>query len=288
MKENKLRKEESAAIIKKLAFVPFFQERLIMRSERVVDTSYLQSTKTIGQRKEGKQTEERGQNVDTLENENSRGSSSERDERDDGDHFAPIQLQPPPPAGLEMSQIGAALKTSFRSLDRHNPSVRKLKRQNKPSWRQRLQDARPTSKTMDNECTDRDISSPSSESGEYSEWSGFSSDDSVVVDPKDEPLESFNGVGLLNGLDRTSGTEVTNHESDTEGERTQQRAKYFKLWAREQSGFGGSQSNISSLPPLPPMLREVATADFSGLNHPPVSTSNDVKSQRVYLSTGCD
>lgn len=250
-----------------------------MCSERVIDTSSLQSTKTIGQKKEAKQTEGRIQSVDTLKNDS---SISEGNKRDDGDQFALTQPQPPLSVDLEAPQIGTALKISSLSLDEHKPLVkRKWRCQNKPSWRQRLHDTYPKSKIMDNEYSDRHLSSSSSENDEYSEWSGFSSDDSAIVDPKDALFESKKDVNLPKGLDRSSVTAVAKQESGTKEESSQQRAKYFKLWAREQSGFGGSQSNISSLPRFPIVQREVVTADFSGHDCPQTSASNDVKSKRV-------
>jgi hypothetical protein len=260
-----------------------------MCSERVIDTSSLQSTKTIGQRKEAKQTEERRRNAGASEDENLKNSGSKGDERDDDDQFATVQVQTPLPVDLGLSRVGAALKLpSSRSLDEHNPLVRKKRnRQNEPSWRQRLQDIHPTSKIMDNEYPYMEISSPSSENGEYSDWSGISSDDgSAVVDSKDELFESKN-VNSHKQLDEAPGTQVAKRKSGAEGERTQQRAKYFKLWAREQSGFNSSKSNISGLPELPLMQREVVAVDPNSQSRPPVPASNDVISQRVHLPMDC-
>lgn len=162
----------------------------------------------------------------------------------------------------EMPVIGAALK-SGASKDFTERVTRPKKRQSKISWRQRLQDARkrPHEDNSDLSGSDSSLSSDS----EFSSWSGFSSDEDEAVE------EAHNGD--ING--HTEGSQDEDDPSDSEDEREQdadkrqridviQRAKGFKEWAREQTGLGGSVSNITSLPVLPPGQRETLVSSAKG------------------------
>jgi hypothetical protein len=71
---------------------------------------------------------------------------------------------------------------------------------------------------------------------------------------------------------------------DYGGENAQQRAKHFKLWAREQSGLGSSISNISSLPALPPTEMQEKLPHLKNQHESPTLPPMDNKPPRVPLS----
>src|ERR1700737_390358 len=98
----------------------------------------------------------------------------------------------------------------------------------------------------------------SSDDSEYSEWNGFS--------PQDSP---DNTITIQKPNDEGSS------ESNEGGESLQRGAKDFKAWAREQSGLGDSISNISSLPQILPEQRQAMITSAKKIEHPSIST--DIK-----------
>ena len=111
--------------------------------------------------------------------------------------------------------------------------------------------------------------SSESESGsesenELSEWNGFSDTDEPEADALggDHTEDSVFVAAALptpnketNIILERSAIEVSSEDEDDTVD-TQTRARDFKEWAREQSGFGSSVSNISSLPQFPPDLKK--------------------------------
>jgi hypothetical protein len=116
------------------------------------------------------------------------------------------------------------------------------------------------------EGSDFDTSSESDTEGQYSEWTGFSDKDEAEgvqgnahVEPQAQSPEiSLVAPHILDEeIDNDPRSSDIENSSDDEGDGDgQTRAKEFKKWAREQSGFGGSISNISSLPQLSPGLKK--------------------------------
>jgi len=148
------------------------------------------------------------------------------------------------------SKVGVALKSGRSNL---SAARKRQKPPNKLSWRERLEVKR--NDADEEEASESDSDTSLSDDKDYSEWSGFGSEDdnanSVAQegtihqgssDSDDEiPPQNADEVELDNFSATVLDGDDTVHE----------RASQFKSWAREQSGFGISQSNISSLPSLP-------------------------------------
>lgn len=163
---------------------------------------------------------------------------------------------------------GSALKPGAAQAAGRTSHSAKRQRSTKVSWRERLGDKRVT---LGAEITEESESDMSSESGsesenesEESEWNGFSdgneSDAEVQAQASGVSATSMPGSHEQTdeGIEEEEsvlGTSDTDDSfADGEAGDTQTRAKEFKEWAREQSGLGGTVSNISSLPQLPPEL----------------------------------
>jgi hypothetical protein len=125
------------------------------------------------------------------------------------------------------------------------------------TWRERMQEARGMP-NMDSNMSDdhSEYSESDSESEEYSEWSGLSDtepgEEQLAKSVEKEPPESDHGDDEEN--EQNASSEVDDVQ-DADGN-IQERAKQFTDWARQQSGFGGSAPNLSSLPQIPKKLRK--------------------------------
>ena len=151
---------------------------------------------------------------------------------------------------INPSTIGAALKSGISSLQ---PSRKKQKSQNKPSWRERLEYSRKDSSDSDTSVSDSNTST--SNDDDYSDWSGLGGENeqaNSVVHEETAHRDSSEGDDEIppQDTDEVEAANLSQTDSDG-GEDVHQRASQFKSWAREQSGFGSSLSNISSLPALP-------------------------------------
>jgi hypothetical protein len=127
------------------------------------------------------------------------------------------------------------------------------------TWRERMQDARGRPDMESNMSDDiSEYSESGSESEEYSEWSGLSDaePDNNAVDGKGEeqPAKSVEKEppGSDGDDEEESEENVSSEVNDGQDTDTniQERAKQFTDWARQQSGFGASAPNLSSLPQI--------------------------------------
>jgi len=191
--------------------------------------------------------------------ETSRDSSDTEDERsiisaEDESHDS-VRIESKDDAILESSAhntnltaFGTALKSGFSN---HGPTRTKQKPQNKLSWRERLEYNRKDKGDSDANISDSDAST--SNEDDYSDWSGFASESDhaelVIHKESVDPQSSESDDGIPPPA--TQQLRVADSLDDS-GENLHQRASQFKLWAREQSGFGNTLSNISSLPVHPP------------------------------------
>jgi hypothetical protein len=246
-----------------------------LTSQRVVDTSSLQSTKTLGRFKQAKKAGP------------PRQSDCTEDEADDvlnGNVDTEIISAPDiasdtisaSPFESETPAIGCALK--LPDAERDSKIKQTIKRRRlPPTWRERLEEAQI--KARDSQLSERDDESASNNS-DYSEWSGFSSDDS---DHGETPQNTNNHSAAMAEAPISKYPLVDDDSSDSEMD-LHHRTTSFKDWAREQSGLGPSISNISSLPPIPSRnvdlvapARDIPLQDVKILYEPP-------KSQPVFLS----
>src|SRR5579862_4572464 len=223
----------------------------LMTSERVIDTSALQSTKNLGRVKQRPLDENRllDKISDTLEAEAEEVTSNYS--QDDNHDESSATLQPMSTASpiAPIALLGTALKKAD-TVATVEVNPRKRKRQEKMSWRERLELSRK--KPAEDQSSQSEMSESSSEEEEedFSDWNGLSGDDE---DDGGEDLPEQNGEYPLDSA-QTNGSSISDVSSDSEDEQLRQRAGEFKNWAREQSGLGPSVSNISSLPPIPPRL----------------------------------
>jgi hypothetical protein len=151
---------------------------------------------------------------------------------------------------INPSTIGAALKSGISSLQ---ASRKKQKSQNKLSWRERLGYSRKDASNSDAGVSDSHTSA--SDDDDYSDWSGLGGENehanSVVHEDTAHRDSSEDDDEIPpQDTDQVEAANISQTDGDG-GEDVHQRASQFKSWAREQSGFGSSLSNISSLPALP-------------------------------------
>ena len=226
--------------------------------ERKIDTSSLQSTKRIGQLgrtvtrqpriKQTSNVVEHG--VEPPDNSESEAEKDFLENRNgDSDHsnsFEPRKETAP-------TMVGAALKSNGFAVVKRKPK----KAATGQTWRERIQG---TYAFIEDESSFSDESESSSESQGYSEWGGLS----------DDGRQENEGQGEVGGhiLSDSPNEETTSgDDDDDEGEEAEnkapesksnvhERAKQFTDWAREQSGFGGTAPNLSTLPQIPNELRK--------------------------------
>lgn len=183
---------------------------------------------------------------------------------------------------FDSSFVGAALKPGVSQAITPVAALRKLKRRLEPSWRQRLQEARKKPVDEASDASDSGMTSLSEEDGEFSDWSGFSEGD-VDLEVHDQHLTPEPENVISPSSDPSEAEKLESEEERNDGEEdVVQRAKDFKVWAREQSGFGGSRSNIDSLPPLLSRKREAVTNASTIQDEPPNVSSSATKHQRVF------
>ena len=147
--------------------------------------------------------------------------------------------------------VGGALKSNGFTVVK-----RKTKKAvNGQTWRERIQGAYAF---PEDEPNVSDEGKSSSESQENSEWGGLSDDGR-------EEMEGDAGGQIRPDLphEETSSSD-DDEDEDEEAENNgpdsktniHERAKQFTDWAREQSGFGGTAPNLSTLPQIPKELRK--------------------------------
>jgi hypothetical protein len=137
----------------------------------------------------------------------------------------------------------------------------------------------------DSDANSSDSAAPTSNDDDYSDWSGFASEsdhaDSInhgeSVDPQSSEIQDGIPPPATQQVQLVDQAQTL----DKGSENLHQRASQFKLWAREQSGFGNTQSNISSLPIIPPGKREVKPAASKIVNDPTETPSNGLRPARV-------
>jgi hypothetical protein len=166
---------------------------------------------------------------------------------------------------VTVPSVGTALKKDTIQRIVRASHAAKRKSRSRPSWRDRLANQRSSYGNEVSEGSSFDTSSDSDIESEYSEWNGISDGDEAEDVPGDVHTDNraqspgvSSAVPLVADEKTDTDPESSNTENSSEGEddgNAQTRAKEFKEWAREQSGFGGSISNISSLPQLPPGLK---------------------------------
>ena len=251
-----------------------------MRRERQVDTSTLRSTKLLGQRQRTK-LERRTQRPRSSDNEDELSANSAAED----DRYDTIQKDSNEIAKLESTAnhtpVGAALKSGAGN---HGPARAKQKEQNKVTWRERLEYNRIYIDKSESNLSDSDTST--STDGEYSDWSGFTSEGPGAI-----------SAGYGNSVDPDASASGEEHapfttqqneaadqiESLDDGEESlHQRASQFKLWARQQSGLDISESNISSLPLLPSIESKAKiTTSAKSRSDGIETTSNGLEPRRV-------
>ena len=124
------------------------------------------------------------------------------------------------------------------------------------TWRERIQGAYAF---PEDGSSFSDESESSSESREYSEWGGLSDDGREENEGEGEAgghmvSDSVNEETSSSDDDEYEGEEPENKGPDSRSN-IHERAKQFTDWAREQSGFGGTTPNLSTLPQIPNELR---------------------------------
>lgn len=164
------------------------------------------------------------------------------------------------------SSVGTALKKGISQTLARTSHAAKRKRTSRPSWRERLANQQDSNDNGVSEGSDFDTSSEIDSEGQYSDWTGFSDGDEAEdlhdnahTNPQAQSSEiSLVAPHILHEeIDNDPGSsDIENSSEDEDDGDVQTRAKEFKKWAREQSGFGGSISNISSLPQLPTGLKK--------------------------------
>lgn len=263
-------------------------------SERTIDTSSLRSTKTLGQSGKSKPQESRKERHWQAEDSEDDSRKSTNDEysndgvnADDG------------PAGRKEGNhvnssavVGAALRAVSGRASADHISIRKKRNtQVKPSWRERLEEARKKPNDGDPDLSEGSMSS--SEDSEFSDWGGLS--DVEATNPEPERTNSHlplleaeieDNPSSIKGYSRSS---ESMHNSLYDGnENANQRAKNFKVWAREQSGLGDLPSNISTLLALPSKAPEAVVSPLKKQSPPIVATKDVTRSRVLQLETIAD
>lgn len=239
----------------------------------MVDTSLFQSTKTLGHAKQ-KRADVHALPAKDLGEQKSGSEDTDSSDDETLEPDMPEDSKDSLPTTSSISKhppviLGSALKRSDVESS-EKPNVKRRKRNDKPSWRERLEQSRKP--------RNDDISSQSDDD-EFSDWSGISSSESVDgghdEDGKGKPSD-----GEEEELDEVSESEDEELSFDTDGD-TQQRAKNFKDWAREKSGLGPTVSNISSLPTTIPDSLKPKTPVQNQVNLRPNFESQAEKRQPV-------
>jgi hypothetical protein len=253
--ENKRRKQEAASIIKKLSYVIMFLWFDIF-SERKIDTSSLQSTKSIGQfGRTGARPSRIHRPPSPVEPKVTSDSSESEVENDvvDTRNRGGVSELLEAPRETGPTVVGGALKSNGFPVSR-----RKAKKVSTgQTWRERIQGA-ITSQADEPDAFD---DSEPSESDEYSEWGGLSDDqpeENEVNGPADgEELPDSAEEELSGSRDDENGDESSevNDGLDT-ARNTHERAKQFTDWARQQSGLGGTAPNLSTFTQIPEGLQK--------------------------------
>lgn len=154
----------------------------------------------------------------------------------------------PPIKEVNLPLVGSALRNGITTaLVEHIPNRKKLRTEN-PSWRERLELAHR--KSVQQDSSELDSSAQSSDESLFSGWSGIHSQDDgngnvFPITEKSQPSET-EPDSSRNTDSSTSSAKAHLKSTEIESD-TKQRAMQFKLWAREQSGFGTSISNIPAL-----------------------------------------
>jgi hypothetical protein len=158
------------------------------------------------------------------------------------------------------STVGAALKRPDDTLFNQSSRPRKRRKADKTSWRERLEEARgkPAEDASDEGSDSSDSISSMSDDSEYSDWGGISSNDQPDGDledrhasqPRNDDSESDSSHSEVESESNTQGSSSAEDDSEENAEQVRQQAKGFTIWARQQSGFGETISNINSLPRL--------------------------------------
>jgi hypothetical protein len=255
-------------------------------SERTVDTSSLRSTKTLGQSGKSKPREGRKDWHTQAEDSEDNPRKSTNDEySNDGVNADDDPTGRKEPNHFQSSAVvGAALRAVSGQPSADHISIRKRRNtQVKPSWRQRLEEARKKPNDDDSDLSEGSMSSP--DDSEFSDWAGLS--DAEVTNPEVERTNSHFPLLEAEIEDNPSSFKEYSHSSESmhnslyDGdENANQRAKHFKVWAREQSGLGDLPSNISTLLPLPPEAREAVVSSLKKQN-PPIIVTKEVTRSRV-------
>jgi hypothetical protein len=274
------------------------RHRLIC-SARTIDTSSLRSTKTLGQRKKANEIDSRKErDWDVHDSDNEHSADPDPNEDDDGNDKKPeVSQQATTHGHLDLDVVGAALRTGTQQIfTGHSSNLSRRNRHDKTTWRQRLESAHAhiKSKTEDSDHSDSSISSPSE--SEVSDWSGFSSDD------EDDLVEHNSDVEediVENDSQTNTHPPVSEDEAPSQNEEepealerfdetpddgpqvAHQRAKSFKIWAREQSGLNSSHTNLSSIPVHRPEQRQTAIASGKPQPASPDIPLKEPNTQRV-------
>ena len=156
--------------------------------------------------------------------------------------------------------VGAALKRPDDTVFNQSSRPRKRRKADKASWRERLEEARgKPSEDASNEASDSSGSiSSMSDDSEYSDWGGISSNDPPygvledrhVSQPRNDDSDSESSHSEVESESNSEGSSSAEDDSQENTEHVRQQAKGFTIWARQQSGFGETISNINSLPQL--------------------------------------
>lgn len=256
-------------------------------SERTIDTSSLRSTKTLGQIGKAKPREVRkGQRWQDEDSEHNSGESTNDEYDNDGANADGDMARPNKFNHVDSSAVvGAALRTRSGQACADHISIRKRRNiQVKPSWRQRLEEARKKPNDVDSDISEQSMSSL--DDCEFSDWSGLS--DAEATNPVVERTNSH--LPLLEAENEDDPPSIEEYSPSPESMdnglydgdgNVKQRAEHFKVWAREQSGLGDLPSNISTLPALPPKTREAVVASLKKQTNPPIIVTKDVTRSRV-------
>lgn len=203
------------------------------------------------------------------------------------------------PIQAEPVTVGAALRnsndTGFNIVSR----PRKRRKVDKASWRECLENSRgklseDAEAETDGSDSDSDSISSLSDETEYSDWGGISpyeEPDSVAEDNNgDKESQDSNSEFESSQSDEesdsdseeSSGTD-DNSEKERQAENVRRLAKGFTTWARQQSGFGETISNIDSLPQLTPEQRKAIIAANEAAKLPSLPPTEPVPTHQVTL-----
>jgi len=268
---------------------------LTLYSERVVDTSSLRSTKTIGQAKKAKSEKSRNGQWDTLSSEEEDAAVGVIDDISVNLTSSSIldgHAQQALSEDINKPMVGSALKGGKGQEDGKASNVVRRAKSSRLSWRERLGDKRNLLGVEKSEDPESEMSLESESESELSEWSGFSDRDELEPDVGTSDHTQNSGAAAVpltaptEEIDFISESSGDNSSEDEDAGDRQTRAKEFKEWAREQSGLGSSVSNISSLPQLPPDLKnqKALTADIYTTDLAKVQKSIPVHSSQFRIN----